>query len=89
MNDSQEDEISPDDFVDGVLGYLKTAALKGALDLDLFSAIPETDGTAEKSPPACRLRRAGCAFSAISLLSTAFFEKKASTIGSHRRRPPS
>ena len=39
--------ISPDDFVDGVLGYLKTAALKGALDLDLFSAIPETDGTAE------------------------------------------
>ncbi len=30
-----------------VLGYLNTAALKGALDLDLFSAIPETDGTAE------------------------------------------
>ena len=28
-------------------GVSKTAALKGALDLDPFSAIPETDGTAE------------------------------------------
>ncbi len=46
MDDAREDAISPDAFVDGVLGYLKTAALKGALALDLFSAIPETDGTA-------------------------------------------
>ena len=41
MNDPRENAISPDDFVDGVLGYLKTAALKGALALDLFSAIPD------------------------------------------------
>jgi hypothetical protein len=47
MNDQREDAISPDHFVDGVLGYLKTAALKGAVALDLFSAIAETDGTAE------------------------------------------
>src|SRR5438552_3960398 len=47
MNDASEDALSPDRFVDGVLGYLNSAALKGALDLDLFTTIPETDGTAE------------------------------------------
>jgi Dimerisation domain len=47
MNDTSEDVLSPDRFVDAVLGYLNSASLKGALDLDLFSAIPETDGTAE------------------------------------------
>ena len=47
MKSPGEGTISPDGFVDGVLGYLKTAALKGALTLDLFSAIPATDGTAE------------------------------------------
>ena len=29
MNDTLEDAPSPDRFVDGVLGYLNTAALKG------------------------------------------------------------
>jgi hypothetical protein len=47
MNDSTEDAVSPDRFVDGLLGYMNTAALKGALDLDLFSTISETDGTPE------------------------------------------
>jgi Dimerisation domain len=48
VDDSTEDAISPDHFVDSVLGYLKTDALKGAVDLDLLSAIPVTDGTAEE-----------------------------------------
>src|SRR5947207_37221 len=47
MNNTQEGAVSPEPFVYGVMGYLNTAALKGALALDLFSVIPETDGTAE------------------------------------------
>ncbi len=34
-------EVSPDAFLDAVLGYQKTAAIKAALALDLFSAIGE------------------------------------------------
>ena len=47
VTDQQQDVVSPDHFVDSLLGYMKTAALKAALALDLFSAIPETDGSAE------------------------------------------
>ena len=47
MTDQQQDVISPDHFIDSLLGYMKTAALKAALALDLFSTIPETDGSAE------------------------------------------
>lgn len=47
MTDQQQDVVSPDHFIDSLLGYMKTSALKAALALDLFSTIPETDGSAE------------------------------------------
>ena len=47
MSNQQQDEVSPDHFVDSLLGYMKTAALKAALGLDLFSAIAQTDGSVE------------------------------------------
>ena len=47
MTDQQQDEVSPDHFIDCLLGYMKTSALKAALELDLFSTIPGTDGSAE------------------------------------------
>jgi 2-polyprenyl-3-methyl-5-hydroxy-6-metoxy-1,4-benzoquinol methylase len=37
-------EVSPDLFLDAILGYQKTAALKAALALDLFTAISQNDG---------------------------------------------
>jgi hypothetical protein len=37
-------EISPEHFVDELLGYQKTAALKAAIELDLFSALAAADG---------------------------------------------
>jgi ubiquinone/menaquinone biosynthesis C-methylase UbiE len=37
-------EISPDLFLDAVLGYQKTAAIKAALALDLFTAISQHNG---------------------------------------------
>jgi 2-polyprenyl-3-methyl-5-hydroxy-6-metoxy-1,4-benzoquinol methylase len=37
-------DISPDHFIDSVLGYQKTAALKAALALDLFTVISQTGG---------------------------------------------
>jgi hypothetical protein len=36
--------ISPDHFLNELLGYQKTAALKGAIELDLFSALAAEDG---------------------------------------------
>jgi hypothetical protein len=40
-------EISPDLFINSVLGYQKTAALKAALALDLFTVIAQADGDLE------------------------------------------
>lgn len=36
--------VSPQPFVDAILGYQKTAAIKAAIALDLFSAIADEDG---------------------------------------------
>src|SRR5258708_5450070 len=35
---------SPDHFLNELLGYQKTAALKAAIELDLFSALADEDG---------------------------------------------
>jgi SAM-dependent methyltransferase len=51
MTHGSPDEISPDPFLDAMLGYQKTGAIKAALSLDLFSAISETDGTPEAIGP--------------------------------------
>ena len=40
--------ISPDLFMDAALAYQHTAAIKAAVELDLFSAIARGDTTAEK-----------------------------------------
>jgi hypothetical protein len=37
-------EISPEHFLNELLGYQKTAALKAAIELDLFSALAAADG---------------------------------------------
>ena len=42
-----QEDVSPELFLDAVLGFEKTAAIKAALALDLFSAIAATDGTPE------------------------------------------
>jgi 2-polyprenyl-3-methyl-5-hydroxy-6-metoxy-1,4-benzoquinol methylase len=41
-------DITPDHFINSVLGYQKTAALKAALDLDLFTVISQTGGDLER-----------------------------------------
>ena len=41
-------QVSPDLFVDAVLGFQKTAAIKAALSLDLFTAIASEGGVADK-----------------------------------------
>jgi len=40
-------DISPDLFMDAVLAYQQTAAIKAALELDLFSEIAKGNATAE------------------------------------------
>jgi 2-polyprenyl-3-methyl-5-hydroxy-6-metoxy-1,4-benzoquinol methylase len=51
MTHGSLDVVSPDLLVDAVLAYQKTGAIRAALSLDLFSAIPETDGTPETIGP--------------------------------------
>lgn len=41
-------EVSPDLFLDAVLGFQKTAAVKAALALDLFTAIAEENGELDR-----------------------------------------
>lgn len=57
-------EISPDLFINSVLGYQKTSALKAALSLDLFTVIAAVDGEldriAEKTGAAMRGARILC-----------------------------
>jgi O-methyltransferase domain/Dimerisation domain len=40
-------DVSPDPFMDAVLAYQQTAAIKAALDLDVFSEIAKGNSTAE------------------------------------------
>src|SRR5829696_8946716 len=42
------DEPSPDLFIDAAFAYLKTAAVKAAVALDLFTAIAQEDGNLER-----------------------------------------
>jgi len=41
-------EPSPDLFLDAALGYQKTAAIKAAIALDLFTVLADEDGDAER-----------------------------------------
>jgi len=41
-------EPTPDLFVDAAFAYLKTAAIKAAVALDLFTAIAQEDGNLER-----------------------------------------
>ena len=41
-------EVSPDLFLDAVLGFQKTAAVKAALALDLFTAVAEENGELDR-----------------------------------------
>ena len=41
-------ELTPDLFLDAVLGFQKTAALKGALALDLFTAVAQESGDLDR-----------------------------------------
>jgi hypothetical protein len=42
------DEPSPDLFIDAAFAYLKTAAVKAAVALDLFTAIAQEDVNLER-----------------------------------------
>src|SRR5262245_58700431 len=57
------DDISPDLFMDAVLAYQQTAAIKAGLELDLFSNIGEGHETAESLA-----RKTGAAVRGIRIL---------------------
>jgi len=57
-------EPSPDLFLDAALGYQKTAAIKAAIALDLFTALAEEDGDAGRVAVEQTHLCAGCASSA-------------------------
>jgi 2-polyprenyl-3-methyl-5-hydroxy-6-metoxy-1,4-benzoquinol methylase len=47
LEETKMTEISPDLFMDAVLGYQQTAAIKAALELDLFTEIAQGNVTAD------------------------------------------
>jgi len=55
--------VSPELFVDAVFAYQKTAAIKAAVELDLFSALAEQDGDVERTA-----RKTGAAPRGIRIL---------------------
>ena len=42
------EDVSPQLFIDTVMGYQKTAAIKAAVALDLFTAIAKEDGDVDR-----------------------------------------
>jgi hypothetical protein len=81
--------VSPELFVDGVLAYQKTAALKSAVELDLFSALQAESGklgpTAAHVGPAERGVRILCDYLTVQ----GFLEIRVASISSHRQLRPS
>jgi hypothetical protein len=50
-------ELSPSHFVEAALGFQKTAAIKAALALDLFTAIASEEGDIDKTAKRVQARR--------------------------------
>ena len=57
------DDVSPQAFIDAVMAYQKTAAVKAAVALDLFTAIADENGELERIA-----RRAQCAERGVRML---------------------
>ena len=53
------EDVSPQLFVDAVMGYQKTAAIKAAVALDLFTSSRRKTATSTASPSGCRPPSAG------------------------------
>ncbi|SEF11426.1 Ubiquinone/menaquinone biosynthesis C-methylase UbiE [Rhizobiales bacterium GAS191] len=68
-------EPSPDRFLDAALGYQKTAAIKAALALDLFTAIAQKDGDIERVAAHTRASSRGIRILCDYLTILGFLEK--------------
>jgi hypothetical protein len=78
-------EISPEHFLNELLGYQKTAALKAAIELDLFSALAAADGDlGQVSERTCASER-GIRILCDYLTVKGFLERKTADTGSLRR----
>jgi O-methyltransferase domain/Dimerisation domain len=78
--------ISPDHFLNDLLGYQKTAALKGAIELDLFSALAAEDGDLEQVSKRIGASERGIRILCDYLTVNGFLEKEH---GRHRLTPSS
>ena len=72
---------SPDLFMDAVLAYQQTAAIKAALELDLFSDIGKGNATAESLARKPELLFVASAFFAITSRPVAISKSTATIIG--------
>jgi ubiquinone/menaquinone biosynthesis C-methylase UbiE len=78
------DDISPEAFVDAVSGYQKTAAMKAALALDLFTAIANENGELELISRRVQASERGVRMLCDYLTVQGFLQKKA---GRYRLTP--
>ena len=81
--------ISPDLLMDAVLAYQQTAAIKAALELDLFTEIAKGSTTAESLAGRPERRFVASAYFAITSQSVAFSKSRVANSNSHHLRPRS
>jgi hypothetical protein len=82
-------DFSPNLFMNAVLGYQQTAAIKAALELDLFSEIENGNGTTEALAGTTGAAVRTSAYFAITLRPGAISKSKVTSTGSLNLRPHS
>ena len=82
-------DISPDLFLNSVLGYQKTAAIKAAVGLDLFTVISQTTGDLERIAAQTGASARGLRMLCDYLTVQGFLEKRKAATGLPPQRRPS
>ena len=80
-------DISPDLFMDAVVAYQQTAAIKAAIELDLFTEIAKGNATARVWRGQPERRFVASAYFAITSRSVAISKSKVTSTGSLNLRP--
>ena len=74
-------DVSPDLFLDAVFAYQKTAAIKAAVGLDLFTAIAQEDGDLDRVAAQSKASRRGVRILCDASRSMASFRRTGRDIG--------
>ena len=77
---NEMNDVSPDLFLDAVFAYQKTAAIKAAVGLDLFTAIAQEDGDLDRVAAQSKASRRGVRILCDCLTVYGFLQKDGTPI---------